>query len=327
MSLRRFALLCALVALAPACLMPRLDAPAKVRESRVPLDPFLDPIFERSVSPDGSSWSWSTLFWLVGAEAEGERAMQKALPIYWHDVDPPYSETRVVFPLWYSRHTAESATRWYSILYGTYENPEERQDHLLLSLARWKRSKQADVWESGMWGVWDRVHHESVDTFTLVPVILPILGTAHVARSEWGYPAEGVTTGAHGRTGSRRFELLDVFGAVSLFGYDDVGDRRELRLLSLFDSEMLSLFRSWRARDPSDPFVREWLFPLYMDVQGEAGGWGYVGPIWGHSHDAADATRTDWWWLGLIIRNQRGGTDEAPAGETWRVLGLPVWSS
>ncbi|GJM21192.1 MAG: hypothetical protein DHS20C15_11070 [Planctomycetota bacterium] len=323
MSLRRFASLLVLAALVPACLIPRHDAPAKVRESKVPLAPAFTPLFERSVSPDGTSWSWSTLLGLVGAEAEGEREMQKALPFFWHDVDPPYSENTVVFPLYYARDEPETRTRWYSIFYGTYESPEERQDHVLLSLFRWKRSKEADVWESGLFPIYDREHHDNVDRFTLIPVILPILGTAHVARSEWGFPAEGVTTGAHGRTGSRRFEFLDVFGALSVFGYDDVGDRREVRLLSLFDSELLSLFRSWRARDPADPFVREWLFPLYMSVQDRGGGWGYVGPFWGHGHDAEAGTRTDWWLLGLLMR-QREVTEELDS-ETWRVLGLPVW--
>jgi hypothetical protein len=61
--------------------------------------------------------------------------------------------------------------------------------------------------------------------------------------------------------------------------------------------------------------VREWVFPVYMNVQDPGSGWEYIGPLWGEWHD--DAERTDWWLLGLVAHTT------APEGDTWRVLGPP----
>jgi hypothetical protein len=114
--------------------------------------------------------------------------------------------------------------------------------------------------------------------------------------------------------------LLNAFGIVAAFGYDDVGDRREIRALTLFSNEVLSIFRSWRGRGGEDPFVREWLFPLYMNVQDVDGGWWYAGPLWGRIDDHVGDTSTDWWLLGLLSRNT------SAEGDTWSLLGLPIVS-
>ncbi|MFT7462407.1 MAG: hypothetical protein ACI9EF_000747, partial [Pseudohongiellaceae bacterium] len=113
---------------------------------------------------------------------------------------------------------------------------------------------------------------------------------------------------------------LDLLGIVQLFGYDDVGDRREVRAFTLFSDEVLSLFRSWRGRSDEDPFVREWLFPVYFNVADAESSWFAAGPLWGHFEDRVEETETHWWLLGLLSRSA------APEGNTWRLLGLPIVS-
>ena len=57
-----------------------------------------------------------------------------------------------------------------------------------------------------------------------------------------------------------------------------------------------------RALAPDVP-VREWLFPLYMNVQDPADGWYYVGPLWGkRTTDRYKGESTNWWALGLLSR-------------------------
>jgi hypothetical protein len=149
--------------------------------------------------------------------------------------------------------------------------------------------------------------------------VLSLLGLATVAEWQAGLPAEGVEVPALGRDSSGRVKAVDVLGIVTLFGYDDVGDRREVRLGTLFSNEPMSLFRSWRSRAPDDPFVREWLFPLYMNCYDTTGsGFDFVGPLWGAWTDADEQSQTDWWALGLLARTRD------PAETVWRVLGIPV---
>jgi len=302
----------ALLALgSPACTTPLLDAPAKVRHHRV--TPWIAPLWTWSSSEDGTSASWSTIFGLVGADREEGRSTRRALPFYWHGEDVPFSETTFVFPLYYGRTAVEERRRFYSLLYGFVDAPESRADYALMPFFRMERSKVDDVWSSGFLFVYDWRHDDARNDVTLIP----ILGLAHLGRFQWGFPPEGETVGAEGRAGARRFELLNLLGIVSLLGYDDVGDRRELRLLTLFSSEMLSPIRSWRGRG-DDPFVREWLFPLYMNVRDDDGGWLYVGPLWGRTTDRAAERTTDWWLAGLLSRTEK------PEGVTWRVAGLPI---
>lgn len=316
--MRRLAACLVLALSSTGCLSPRLDAPAKTRIDSLGTAPWTSPFVQLSRSPDGTSRAWSALFGLFGAEVEEQRRLQRALPFYYHSEDPPSAETTLIFPLWYARDEGPSTrTRWYSLLYGSYESPEELQDHYVASLFRWKRSRTADAWQSGLFPLYDWDHRDAVNRFTLVP----LLGLAHLATYEWGYPAEGVTVGAEGRGGSRRFELLDVLGAISLLGYDDVGDRREFRILSLFDSEALSLVRSWRGRG-EDPFISEWVFPVYMSHADEKSSWSYVGPLWGHTADKELSTGTDWWLLGLVTRHKT-----RLHGYYWRVLGIHVAGS
>ena len=330
------------VALA-GCTAPRLDSPSKVRQT----DVFLPPLFSSSSSPDGTSHAWNALIWLVGEDTEGERTHSRALPFWWHDADPPYSENTLVFPFWYSRTTPESRTRFWSILYGYQDTPDLRTDYVIPPIFWWQRSKTADENRYGVFLLWDWRHVDSRTDWTL----LPILGLAHLAHWEGGYPGEGVRVPALGRESSRRFTLLNLLGLVELFGYDDVGDTRDIRVLTFLSSEMLSPLRSRRGRG-DDPFVREWIFPLYMNVQDDDGGWSYVGPLWGERSDRAEGTRTDWWLLGLVSHTTplapaagAGAGPAAPAegqppagegqaapgapaegapAEAWKILGISV---
>lgn len=313
----RLALL-ALVLSSLACVMPRHDQPDQLRHDTVPLAPVFSPIFDHEVSEDGSSSSWSALLWLLGRDVEGERTTSRALPFWWHDVDPPYSETTVLFPLYFSRLTPETTTRWFTPVWGYSSSPEERTDQVVLDVFDWQRSRVEDRWRSGLFLVYDWEHWPGGrNDFTLVPIIGMSFHLGHLARFQWGFPPEGERVGALGRTASRRFELLNLLGFVTLFGYDDVGDRRDIRLGTLLSNDILSVFRSWRGRG-DDPFVREWLFPLYMNAQDADDGWMYVGPLWGTRDDRVAGTHTDWWLLGLFSRS------EASDGVRWKVAGLTV---
>lgn len=295
-----------------SCTAPRQDEPAKVRHDKVPLAPWLSPLFDYSVSEDGTSWQWSSLLWMVAAEREDETRSSRVFPLWWQSSDPPYAESTLLFPLYYSRSSPADERRFYSLLYGYVDGPEARTDWVLVPFFRWERSKTREMNSSWFLFVYDWEREEHVKQLTL----LPILYLVHLAKFEWGLPAEGETVPALGRASSRRFELLDLL-FFSLFGYDDVGDRREIRIATFLRSEMLSPIRSWRGRG-DDPFVREWVFPLYMNVQDEDDGWLYVGPLWGQFSDRVEQTQTDWWLLGLFSRR------EAPEGVSWSVLGLTV---
>jgi hypothetical protein len=308
---RCLALLCLAATL--GCTTPLNDAPDKLRKSSWNAGP----LYSASESEDGSSWSWSTMFWLIGADAEGQRNTQRALPFWWHAEDTPYAETTMVFPLYFSRVTAVETTRWFTPLYGYTESDDQRSDRILLDVWDWTRAQAGPRSRSGLFLVYD---HEQYDEMRHNFTLLPLLGLAHLAHWEWGFPAAGVRAAELGRSASRRFDLIDVLGMVQVFGYDDVGDRREIRALTLFSNEVMSIFRSWRGRRDDDPFVREWLFPLYMNVQDVDSGWKYIGPLWGRIDDHTTNTSTDWWLLGLLSRTS------SAAGNTWRVLGLPVIS-
>jgi hypothetical protein len=301
-------------ALASGCTSTLLDAPSKVREDKVPLAPLFSPFYASSASEDGSSWSWSALLWLIGADAEADRSTARALPIYWSSTEGDAATSTLVFPLYYG-HTAGD-TRWtfWTPFWGTRDAPESRQDWVLLNAFDVGYSKVDERKRSGLILAYDYENHGGTRRdFS----IMPIWGLAHLFHLEWGYPAEGVEVGALGRQSSRRLELLNFFRFITLFGYDDVGDRTDWRLLTLLDSEMLSPVRSWRGRG-DDPFVSEWVFPLYMNRQDAAGGWLYVGPIWGQRIDRVEESTVDWWLLGLVSRTT------APEGNTWKVFGLPV---
>jgi hypothetical protein len=310
-ALLRAVLLLGLAALVPACRTPLLDGPGQVRESRV----FLPPLFTSSESPDGTSAEWNALFWLAGQEREAARRHSRLLPFWWHDEDPPYGRNTLLFPLWYSRDSSAETTRFWSLLYGYRDTPEMRTDWVLLPLFYSQRSKVTDFHRSGLVLLYDWRHDGATDDVVLVT----LLGLATLLKVESGRPADGETVPALGRESSRRFEVANLFNLITLFGYDDVGDRREIRALTLFGSEMLSPLRSWRGRG-DDPFVREWLFPLYMNVQDESDGWCYVGPLWGQLRDDLAGRTTDWWLAGLLARTT------APEGDTWRLAGIPVSS-
>lgn len=300
-----------------ACVMPRHDQPDWLREDTVPLAPAFSLLYDHEVSANGESEEWSALLWLLGGWREGERHGSRALPFWWHDVDPPYSETTVLFPLWFERTTPETTTRWITPLYGYSSTPESRGDWVVLNIFDWQRSRLSDRHRSGLFLVYDwESWGERVD-FTLVPIIGMSFHLGHLARFQWGFPPDGERVGALDREGSRRFELVNALGFATLFGYDDVGDRRDIRLGTLLSNEVLSVFRSYRGRG-DDPFVREWLFPLYMNMQDADDGWMYVGPLWGSQDDRVAGTHTDWWLLGLLSRQ------EAPDGVRWSVCGLEI---
>jgi hypothetical protein len=292
-----------------ACTGPFLDQPSKVRQARF----VAPPIYSRYSSDDGSSYEWNALFWLVGADVESGRHQSRALPIWWHNDEGPYVQTTLLFPLWYSRTTEDSDIRFYSLLYGSSITPEGRTDYVLPPIFWNQFSEDGSHHETFLLFVFKHERWDEQRTLTLVS----LLGLASLLTVETGYPPEGETVPALGRESSRRIWGPEALGLVSLFAYDDIGDRRDMRLLTLFSSEKLSLFRSWRGRG-DDPFVREWLFPLYMNVQDEGSGWDYVGPLWGGWHD--EEGTTSWWLLGLVSRR------EEAAGNTWRVLGIPVSS-
>lgn len=291
------------------CTAPLQDAPDKVRHS----DVFLPPLYTSSSSEDGSSYDWSAGMWLVGADVEGTRKHKRVLPFYWHDEDPPYSENTLWFPFYYSKQAAAEVRTFYSFLYGSIDSPELHSDYVLMPLFYREYSKVSDSSRSGVLLVYDWRFEEGRTDL----VLFPALGLAPIFRMTSGMPADGETVPALGRSSSRRFEIVNVLGLISLFGYDDVGDRREIRFLTLFSSEVISLFRSWRSRG-DDPFVREWLFPVYMNLQDEDDGWYYVGPLWGGISDRANQRETNWWMAGLVSRT------EAPEGNTWRIVGIPV---
>ncbi|HTE05740.1 MAG TPA: hypothetical protein VK824_06040 [Planctomycetota bacterium] len=305
----RIVLLLTASALVPACRAPILDGPGQVRESRI----VLPPLFSSAESADGTSGEWNALLWLAGQEHEGEHRHSRLLPFYWHDEDPPYARNTLLFPLWYSRDGAYETARFWSLLYGYQDNPELRTDYALLPLFYSQRSKVADFHRSGLLFVYDWRHDGPTDDV----VFITLLGLATLLHVEAGRPPEGETVPALGRSASRRIEVANLFNLITLFGYDDVGDRREFRALTFLGSEMLSPLRSWRGRG-DDPFVREWLFPLYMNVQDESDGWYYVGPLWGQMRDDAGKRTTDWWLAGLLAHTA------APEGDTWRILGIPV---
>jgi len=297
--------------LAAGCAGPVLDEPAKVRHSQVTLPP----LFSSSASEDGTSYDWDALFWLWGRDVEAGRSHTRVLPFYWSDHDPPFRERTLWFPFWYQRDTPTESARFWSFLYGYEDGELSRTDYVLLPLFWYERSKASEDWHSSLLLVWDWQHAPPQDNVT----VLSLFNLATLFRGTFGLPPDGETVPALGRTSSRRFELVDILGLVTLFGYDDAGDRREFRVLTLFSSEVLSPVRSWRGRG-DDPFVNEWVFPLYMNLADEEGGWYYVGPLWGGFHDTATAHDTTWWAAGLLART------EAPEGNTWRVLGIPIIS-
>jgi hypothetical protein len=305
----RAALLALAALLLPSCRTPVLDGPGQVRETQL----FLPPLFTSSASPDGTSSEWSALLWLAGREREAEHRHSRLLPFWWHDEDPPYGENTLLFPLWYSKDSEWETTRFWSLLYGYQDNPRMRSDYVLLPLFYSQRSKDSDYHRSGFLFLYDWRHDGPTDDVILVT----LLGLATLVKVESGRPADGVNVPALGRSSSRRIEIANLFNLVTLFGYDDVGDRREVRALTLLGSEMLSPLRSWRGRG-DDPFVREWLFPLYMNVQDAEDGWYYVGPLWGGMRDESEQRTTSWWLAGLLARTR------TPEGDTWRVLGIPV---
>jgi len=307
----RFALtlLLPLLLFGAGCRTLRHDAPDKLRHS----DTFLPPIYSSASSNDGTSHEWSAAFWLVGSDVEGERKHKRALPFYWHDEDPPYSESTLWFPFYYTSESAAESRRFYSFLYGSIDSPEVHSDYVLMPFFYREYSKVADSSRSGVLLVYDWRYEEGRTDL----VLFPALGLAPIFRMTSGMPPDGETVPANGRSSSRRFEIVNVLGLISLFGYDDIGDRREVRFLTLFSSEVISLFRSWRSRG-DDPFVREWLFPLYMNLQDEDDGWYYVGPLWGGMSDRVNQTETNWWAAGLVSRT------EAPEGNTWRIAGIPI---
>ncbi len=296
-----------------ACTSPRLDQAEDVRHPQVPLDPWFAWLFEYDRADSGESYQWSTLLWTIGHSRENETTHTRVFPFWWSNDDPPYSSSRLLFPLYYGRDSEAETARFYSLLYGYTETDTARTDWVLPPIFHWRRSRTSDSWGSSLLFVYDWQHDDGSTSFTLAP----ILGLAHLFQGTWGLPPDGGDVPALGREHSRRFELLNLLGIVSLFGYDDVGDRREIRLLTLFSNEVMSPIRSWRGRG-EDPFVREWLFPLYMNVQDEDDGWMYVGPLWGTRDDRLAGTHTDWWLLGLVSRRT------APEGVSWSLAGLTV---
>lgn len=294
------------------CTSTLLDSHEKQRESAL-LAPSWSPLFAWSRSPDRTSWSWSSAFWLVGADQEADRGTTRALPFWWSQRSEDAS-TELLFPLYFGHTALDARWRFYTPLWGFRDDENSRHDYFVFNLFDVGSSKLQERWRSGLFLVYDLERHEGTRRdFALVP----LWSWAHLFRSEWGFPADGVTVPALGRDGSRRWEVLNLFGFVTLLGYDDVGDRTEWRLLTLFSNEMLSPLRSWRGRG-DDPFVSEWVFPVYMNHRDETGGWLYAGPFWGQVTDTVDETVTDWWALGLVARTR------APEGNTWRVFGLPV---
>jgi hypothetical protein len=304
-------LLLPLLLAAVGCRSPLLDAPDKVRHT----DTFLPPIYSSSSSEDGTSSQWSAAFWLVGKDVEADRRHMRVLPFYWHDSAPPYRDRTLYFPFYYTSDSAGETRRFYSFLFGQIDSPELHSDYVLLPLFYREYSKVSDSSRSGLMLIYDWRHEAGRTDFTF----LPFLGLAPMLRMSTGLPADGETVPANGRESSRRIELVNILGLVSLFGYDDIGDRREVRFLTLFSSEVISLFRSWRSRG-DDPFVREWLFPLYMNLQDEDDGWYYVGPLWGGISDRVNQRETSWWGAGLVSHT------EAPEGDTWRIAGIPISS-
>lgn len=299
--------LAALFLLLAGCSGPLLDRPSAARRTEL----FLPPLVTVAESPDGSSWSWSALFWLLGAEGEATRRHARALPLWWHDSEPPYLEQTLLFPLWYQRRSTDSQAWFASLLYGRIEGPELRSDYVLPPVFWMERAHDGSYRRSSLLLAWDETRRGAQYDVSAVT----LLGLATLLRWQGGLPPQGEAVGAEGRDSSRRVELADVLGLVTLGGWDDVGDRRDLRLLTLFSNERWSLVRSWRGRG-ADPFVREWLFPLYVRVDDGTEGWRYFGPLWGGWHDAGGST--DWWAAGLLSRSR------GPEGTTWRVLGLPV---
>ena len=293
-----------------ACSTPLLDEPGKVRENGF----ILPPVYWDAASADGTSWCWWGAFGLIGQERESDRSSAWALPFWWRTSDDPYSESMGLLPFYYGRTTPTETSRFYSLLYGYKETETWRNDYALIPLISHRASKVDDTTHTTVFPLYDWQTEQGVDDLTLIP----LLGLAHLYKAGWGYPAAGERAGAMGRDGSRRLELVNLLGIVSLAGYDDVGDTREVRVLSLFSNETWSPLYSRRGRAEDDPFVREWLFPLYANVGDDDGGWAYVGPFWGWMDDTEEQSHTDWWLLGLLSRNQ------APAGDTWRVLGIPV---
>lgn len=292
------------------CSGPLLDSPSKVRHT----DVFLPPLVTASSSEDGTSHQWSALLWLVGHEVEGTRTHTRVLPFWWQDAEPPYSENTLLFPLYYSRQSEVEDTRFFTPIYGYVERGELRADYVLGPILWRESSRSADYHRSSILFLYDWKHAGEQDDLT----VLSIFGLVKAFDLESGRPPEGETVPALGREHSRRFEIANIFGLITAFGYDDVGDRREIRVLTFLSSEMLSPLRSWRGRG-DDPFVREWIFPLYMNAHDSDGsGWLYVGPLWGEIDDPAEGTSTDWWLLGLLSRT------EAKEGNTWRVAGIPV---
>ena len=298
--------------LGAACIAPpRQDAPEKVRHD----DVFLPPFYSSDVSADGTSWSWDAALWLLGQDVEGERRHARALPLYWHDSDPLFGERELWFPFYYRKDSPAERTRWYSLFYGRHQEGEVVTDYVLFPLYYDQRSETVDYRRTGFFLLWDWRAEGPRRDVTLVS----LLGLATLVQWQSGLPPDGETVGALGREHSRRVKGGDVLGIVTLFGYDDVGDRRELRFGTLFSNEPWSLFRSWRSRDPDNPFVSEWLFPLYMNRYDEGGdGFHYVGPLWGGYASPDEESETDWWALGLVSRNR------SPVETTWRIAGIPV---
>ncbi len=296
-----------------ACSSTLLDAPSKVRHDEV----YLPPIYTSAMSDDGTSSEWSAFFWLLGGSQEADREHSRALPFYWHSSEEPYASTTTVFPFYMTKTTAAEEWRFYSLLYGTIDTQHWTKYYLLAPIMSWTLPKDPSGpggGSSSFVALWDYRRDGDITHTT----IAPLLGFAHLAQLDLGYPADGIEVGALGREASRRISLVDVLGLVTLFGYDDVGDTTETRVLTIGRNEPWSLYRNWSSRDPDDNFRKHWLFPLFADVQDDDGGWSYAGPLWGRIDDTAEGTETDWWLLGLVSRTT------SVEGNTWKVAGLPV---
>jgi hypothetical protein len=293
-----------------ACSGPLLDSPSQVRHH----DLFLPPLVTVSSSEDGSSYQWSALLWLVGHEVEGTRTHTRVLPFWWQDDEPPYEENTLLFPLYYSRQSEVEDTRFFTPIYGWVERGELRADYVLGPILWREYSRTADYWRTSILFLYDWKHEGEQNDIS----VLSFFGLVSAFSMQNGRPPEGETVPALGREHSRRFEIANIFGLVTAFGYDDIGDRREIRALTLLSSELLSPVRSWRGRG-DDPFVREWVLPVYMNAHNDDGsGWFALGPLWGEIDDTSAGTATDWWLAGLLSRT------EAKEGNTWRVAGIAV---
>jgi hypothetical protein len=145
---------------------------------------------------------------VAGQDVESDRRHSRLLPIWWHDSEPPYLETTLLFPLWFERKTPDTTTRFFSLLYGYVDGPELRTDYVLPPIFWLERSHDGSYRQSGVFLLWNDKRQGEQYEFTFIR-------RAGHGPARGDGPAAGGGERARPRAHvSRRIELLNILGII-----------------------------------------------------------------------------------------------------------------